>query len=309
MRKTLLFLGLLLLPSLAYGQGGSVNGGGIVVLSATGRPIGGATVTICAFGAAGLPCSPTITVYTDPTLGTPATNPATSDGNGNVFRYAAPGRYTYTVTGTGITGTSYTATVAGSGGGDVILSGNNVLTGSNTFSQQITSTVSTGTAPLSIASTTVVPNLNASLLGGATFAAPGTIGNTTPSTGAFTGLTYGRSFLVGTAPANCQTTNTGTSSCAFETGSTDSGGTVVITITAGVPTASGTITVNYSSSFALNSSTCTAILYNSSGSWNARATLIGQTFTGSTAVFNWDNNAVNLSTGVAYRMNYLCSGK
>jgi hypothetical protein len=55
-------------------------------------------------------------------------------------------------------------------------------------SGQITSTVATGTAPLVIASTTAVANLNASLLLGATWAAPGTIGSTTPNTGAFTTL-------------------------------------------------------------------------------------------------------------------------
>lgn len=48
-------------------------------------------------------------------------------------------------------------------------------------SGQITSTVATGTAPLVIASTTVVANLNASALGGATFAAPGAIGGGTPA--------------------------------------------------------------------------------------------------------------------------------
>lgn len=52
----------------------------------------------------------------------------------------------------------------------------------------ITSTVATGTAPFTVASTTVVTNLNASLLGGATFAAPGAIGGTTPAAGAFTTL-------------------------------------------------------------------------------------------------------------------------
>jgi hypothetical protein len=53
-------------------------------------------------------------------------------------------------------------------------------------SGQITSTLATGTAPLVIASTTNVPNLNASSLGGATFAAPGTIGGGTPGSGSFT---------------------------------------------------------------------------------------------------------------------------
>lgn len=53
---------------------------------------------------------------------------------------------------------------------------------------QITSTLATGTAPLVVASTTNVANLNASSLSGATFAAPGAIGGTTPGTAAFTTL-------------------------------------------------------------------------------------------------------------------------
>ncbi len=53
---------------------------------------------------------------------------------------------------------------------------------------QFTSTLSTGTAPFVVASTTNVANLNASSLSGATFAAPGAIGSGTPSTGAFTTL-------------------------------------------------------------------------------------------------------------------------
>lgn len=55
-------------------------------------------------------------------------------------------------------------------------------------SGQITSTVTTGTAPLVIASTTNVANLNASSLAGATFAAPGPVGSGAASTGAFTTL-------------------------------------------------------------------------------------------------------------------------
>jgi hypothetical protein len=44
------------------------------------------------------------------------------------------------------------------------------------------STVSTGTSPFTVASSTVVANLNASTLNGATFASPGAIGSTTPAT-------------------------------------------------------------------------------------------------------------------------------
>ena len=51
------------------------------------------------------------------------------------------------------------------------------------------STVATGTAPFTVASTTNVANLNASSLNGATFAAPGAIGSGTASTGAFTTVT------------------------------------------------------------------------------------------------------------------------
>jgi hypothetical protein len=53
---------------------------------------------------------------------------------------------------------------------------------------QITSTLASGTAPFVVASTTNIPNLNASSLNGATFAAPGAIGSGTASTGAFTTL-------------------------------------------------------------------------------------------------------------------------
>ena len=66
-------------------------------------------------------------------------------------------------------------------------------------SSAITSTVSTGIAPLVIASTTAIPNLNASLLGGATFASPGAIGSTTASSGAFTTGTYSGAVGIGAA--------------------------------------------------------------------------------------------------------------
>jgi hypothetical protein len=70
---------------------------------------------------------------------------------------------------------------------------------------QFTSTLATGTAPFSITSTTVVPNLNVSQLLGNTWVAPGTIGSTTPNTGAFTTITATTSVSTGTAPAVCGT--------------------------------------------------------------------------------------------------------
>jgi len=63
------------------------------------------------------------------------------------------------------------------------------VTGGVSVTTQFTSSVATGTPPLVVASTTNVANLNASSLGGATFAAPGAIGGSTPGTGSFTTLT------------------------------------------------------------------------------------------------------------------------
>jgi len=66
--------------------------------------------------------------------------------------------------------------------------GSNLINGPTTINSRLTSTLATGTAPFSITSTTVVPNLNVSQLLGATWVAPGAIGSTTRSTGAFTTL-------------------------------------------------------------------------------------------------------------------------
>lgn len=63
----------------------------------------------------------------------------------------------------------------------------NLTAGRAVSATQYTSTIATGTAPLVVTSTTNVANLNASSLGGATFAAPGAIGGGTAS--AITGTT------------------------------------------------------------------------------------------------------------------------
>ena len=87
----------------------------------------------------------------------------------------------------------------------------------------ITSTVATGTAPFTVASTTQVANLNAATLGGATFAAPGAIGGTTPSTVAATSLipsagTASVAPIVLTAGTNLTTATAG--SVEFDTANT-----------------------------------------------------------------------------------------
>lgn len=77
-------------------------------------------------------------------------------------------------------------------------------------SGQITSTVSTGTAPLVIASTTVIANLNSSLLLGNTWAIPGTIGSTTPNSGVFTTLSSTGTTVLGDAAGDSLTVTAGT---------------------------------------------------------------------------------------------------
>lgn len=101
-------------------------------------------------------------------------------------------------------GSSLTATYVGYGDGSNVLTGEaafNYIAGTNTLtvdnvagitytlSGQLTSTLATGTPPFVVASTTVVGNLNASLLLGGTWAIPGTLGSTTPNTASVTTLT------------------------------------------------------------------------------------------------------------------------
>src|SRR5258708_400236 len=66
-----------------------------------------------------------------------------------------------------------------------------------TASGQITSSLVTGTAPLVIASTTKVANLNADLLDGTDWRAPGAIGANTPAPGSFTSLTASSAATIG----------------------------------------------------------------------------------------------------------------
>jgi hypothetical protein len=81
------------------------------------------------------------------------------------------------------TGTGALVVIGGAGIGGAI-TGGSTITGT-----QLISTIATGTSPLSVTSTTNVANLNASSLGGATFASPGSIGGTAAGSGAFTTLT------------------------------------------------------------------------------------------------------------------------
>lgn len=182
MRVAILILPMILtLAVSSRGQGGNYSS---QVFGPTGSPRGGVTITVCTSAGTGVPCTPLATIYTDSTLTTQAQNPFQTDALGNFSFWAPPGIYRYTATGAGLTNTSQPYTVAiacvplGVASCAAQLNQANTWTASQSFSLPIISTVSTGTAPLTIASTTVVPNLNASSLNGKT-APNGTILGTT----------------------------------------------------------------------------------------------------------------------------------
>lgn len=85
-------------------------------------------------------------------------------------------------------GSTLAVTGAGTFSTTLGVTGLATLTGGLTSPAAIVSTLATGTAPFTIASTTVVGNLNVSQLLGSTWAAPGSIGSGTPAAGAFTTL-------------------------------------------------------------------------------------------------------------------------
>lgn len=74
-----------------------------IVLNARGLPLAGATVRVCATPASGQPCAPLALIYSDAALTQALANPATTDGLGNYFFYAAPGKYMIEISGPGIT--------------------------------------------------------------------------------------------------------------------------------------------------------------------------------------------------------------
>lgn len=81
-----------------------------------------------------------------------------------------------------------------------------------TYSGQLASTIATGTAPMVVASTTKVTNLNVDLLDGGDWSTPGAIGTGTPNTGAFTTLTTSGNATFGTSGTTCNLNQNGSAS-------------------------------------------------------------------------------------------------
>jgi hypothetical protein len=106
--------------------------------------------------------------------------------------------------------------------GNLITPDIGVATGSSlVVTGSLTSTIPTGTAPIIVVSKTVVSNLNVSMLNGSTFSIPGSIGNTTPGSGAFTSLSASTGFTstIGTTSLGITTTGSLSSTTGNFTGS------------------------------------------------------------------------------------------
>src|SRR5712664_3518014 len=74
-----------------------------IVFNSRGTPLAGATVRVCAMPASGQPCTPLALIYSDAGLTQALANPTTTDGLGNYFFYAAPGKYEIEISGPAIT--------------------------------------------------------------------------------------------------------------------------------------------------------------------------------------------------------------
>src|SRR5437899_7299816 len=84
----------------AHGQGSRKDD---IVFNTRGVPLAGATVRVCAMPASGQPCTPLALIYSDAALTQALANPTTTDGLGNYFFYAVPGKYEIEISGPAIT--------------------------------------------------------------------------------------------------------------------------------------------------------------------------------------------------------------
>src|SRR5712675_1508609 len=84
----------------AHGQGSRKDD---IVFNTRGVPLAGATVRVCAMAASGQPCTPLALIYSDAALTQALANLTTTDGLGNYFFYAAPGKYEIEISGPAIT--------------------------------------------------------------------------------------------------------------------------------------------------------------------------------------------------------------
>jgi hypothetical protein len=95
--------------------------------------------------------------------------------------------------------------------------------------------------------------------------------------------------------------------CVVAAGSNDNAG-VMYSQATGTPGSSGTVTLTFHTASGPNYSACFYSPSTSTGSWNARASIIPTSNSKSTPSAAWDNNGVALTVGSYYGINYNCPG-
>lgn len=119
----------------------------------------------------------------------------------------------------------------------------------------------------------------------------------------------GQQTVNGNTPSGCSVTGNGTSTCAFDTGSTDIAGHITITA-AGTTTAVGLVSFSFSQTYGNNSTTCSANYQSGTGTWAIGAIPpIFITDTTAGASFNINNAGTNLTAASTYKVNYTCYGQ
>lgn len=119
--------------------------------------------------------------------------------------------------------------------------------------------------------------------------------------------------VVGAGPTPSAGTCTGigsTGTCSLLAGSTDLAGTVRLSQSGAGIAATGAFTITFGSSYGPNDSICVMSLHNASGSWSARGSVVkgaGTSITSWTGI--WDDNAVNLGTGLNFDIDYICHAR
>ncbi|MFZ2490134.1 MAG: hypothetical protein WA208_01485 [Thermoanaerobaculia bacterium] len=119
--------------------------------------------------------------------------------------------------------------------------------------------------------------------------------------------------VTGSATPTVASTGIGaTGTVTVQAGSSDLAGNLVVTPGGAGIAATGDITLTFSTSngaLGTNLPVCVAMLANAGGTWNARATVIGNGLSTTAAYFKWDNNAVALTAASNYLVSYHCIGK
>src|SRR6266404_2699329 len=124
-----------------------------IVFNTRGIPLAGATIRVCAMPASGQPCTPLALIYSDAALTQALANPTTTDGLGNYFFYAAPGKYEIEVSGPGITTKQLANVILPNDPSSPTFSGVNSSGAISAFSLNLSGNLASGTLNLANQST------------------------------------------------------------------------------------------------------------------------------------------------------------